>query len=541
MHVSAKDVINPARLSSLLDARREQFASLAHAWLTSGAGSFSVWADGQPLMTWPRDPSPPHAGMRTCSGMHTHSGVAAPIIVQDHTIGELRVSAPDTPAVRARLGADARLIAQLADLEGEIEDLTAELIENQDQLLALYNLTRFHRRTQPARALVDVQSMLDSLAHEVARLTETRCACFFLVDARGVPGGEPLVSQSPEPFIALKTLMDLFQRARANKRELMLTSDDLPPALQDTTGTLLVIPTDVRGTRCAGILLAVPQGIKVTSPDLKLAFTISEQVSAQVENALLYQELLERTKLQTEMELAKQVQARLLPQRIARVPGLDVAARSRAALQVGGDFYDLIFRPGNPFIFTVGDVTGKGMSAALIMAMSHTVLRSAANFMPDPTPQNLLRRLNENLYADLTDLSLFVTTFTGHYNPVGRELACSNAGHSPVIYKPARGHARLLEADSPPIGVLPESLADTLAFTFQPGDVLVVATDGFSEARNADDELYGNERFAQRVEELSTRPAQAIADGLFETIDQFATGHTQDDDQTLVVLKGVKE
>lgn len=539
MHVSAKDVINSAHLSALLDARREQFASLAHAWLTSGAGSFGVWANDQPLMTWSGDPSSPHADM------HTHSGIAAPIIVQDHTIGELRVSAPDTPAARARLGADARLIAQLADLEGEIEDLTAELIENQDQLLALYNLTRFHRRTQPARALVDVQSMLDSLAHEVARLTETRCACFFLVDAGGVPGGvpggAPLVSQSPEPFIALKTLMDLFQRARANKRELMLTSDDLPPALRDTTGTLLVIPTDVRGTRCAGIVLAVPQGIKVTSPDLKLAFTISEQVSAQVENALLYQELLERTKLQTEMELAKQVQARLLPQRIARVPGLDIAARSRAALQVGGDFYDLIFRPGKPFIFTVGDVTGKGMSAALIMAMSHTVLRSAANFMPDPTPQNLLRRLNENLYADLTDLSLFVTTFTGHYNPVGRELACSNAGHSPVIYKPTRGQARLLEADSPPIGVLPESLADTLEFTFQPGDVLVVATDGFSEARNADDELYGNEQFAQRVEELSTRPAQAIADGLFETIGQFSTGHTQDDDQTLVVLKGVKE
>jgi sigma-B regulation protein RsbU (phosphoserine phosphatase) len=249
------------------------------------------------------------------------------------------------------------------------------------------------------------------------------------------------------------------------------------------------------------------------------------------------------------MELAQRVQLRLLPQEIPRIAGLDVHARSRPALQVGGDFYDFI-TDGRHFTFTVGDVSGKGMPAALLMAMTRTALRSKSRFMTKASPAAIMERANVDLYDDFTEVGMFATTFVGQYLAQERRMIYANAGHSPVMYCPAGGPVRLLEADGPALGVLPTSLCETQSLALGPGDLLIVATDGLNEANSPDGELFGYDRLLGLVEALADRPAAEIATGLYAAVEQHGSGQSpepgatfpaahQDDDQTLVVIKGV--
>jgi sigma-B regulation protein RsbU (phosphoserine phosphatase) len=221
------------------------------------------------------------------------------------------------------------------------------------------------------------------------------------------------------------------------------------------------------------------------------------------------------------------------------VLGLDLSARSRPALEVGGDFFDLIQQPGQPFVFAVGDVSGKGMSAALLMAMSRTVIRSRANSLASRSPDEIMAHVNEDLYDDFTEVSMFATAFIAQYHQAQQQLVHVNAGHSPVIYCRAGGQPELLEADGTAIGVLPISFAENHVLPFGPGDLLIAATDGFSEARNQADELFGYDRLLQLAAELREQSAQHISEALFQAVDRFGAGHPQDDDQTLVVVKGV--
>ena len=166
----------------------------------------------------------------------------------------------------------------------------------------------------------------------------------------------------------------------------------------------------------------------------------------------------------------------------------------------------------------MGDISGKGVPAALLMAMTRTVIRTKTNVESLPSSQVILSRTNEELYDDFTELSMFATVFVGQYDPVSRQLLYANAGHSPVIYCPAGGKARLLQADGTPVGVLPTSLSEDQYLNFSPGDVLVVATDGFSEARNADGKEFGYDELTALVQSLVNLPARILAEKLHQIV-----------------------
>jgi sigma-B regulation protein RsbU (phosphoserine phosphatase) len=168
-----------------------------------------------------------------------------------------------------------------------------------------------------------------------------------------------------------------------------------------------------------------------------------------------------------------------------------------------------------------------------------TAIRSKASALPTPTPEVVIGYSNELMYDDFTEVGMFATLFISRYDPQKRELLYANAGHSPVIYCPAGGFAKLLEADGPAMGVLPISLSEDQPLAFNPGDVLVVATDGFNEASDPQGELFGYTRLLRIVETVAHKSAGEIAGVLFESVRAFSTGHRQDDDQTLLVIKGV--
>ena len=488
---------------------------LAQAWLAAGATHVAIQLDGHTPAHWPAHDAAPTGGY-----------LSAPLGWGGAMHGDLRVAGPVGEAAQARLAADAALVARVLEVEAEMERMTGELIERQDELLALYDLA------QSTRKDLRVDQTLRALVREAMRLMRAQAAFTVL----SLPPAAPEIVCYPEPLLGESEMHAVFARSRANGRgeTLRAGNEDLPSGVRG----MLITPIEIRGTN-AVLCLLNRLGGDFSAPDLKLARALAEQAGLQMEKVLLYQEGLAQARLKTEMDLAAKIQLRLLPQRLPDVPGLEIYGHARLAQQVGGDFYAVTPVTSGTWMFTVGDVSGKGMSAALLMSAAHTVFRNSARFAPTPTPDRLMRRINEDLYDNLTEVDMFVTAFIAHYTDQQGELVYANAGHSPVIYRPHDGPARLLQADGAPIGVLPESLCRDQHLPFGPGDILIIATDGFSEAHSPHGELFGYDRLLELANSLAARPAREIADALFEAIDRFGAGRPQDDDQTLLVLKGV--
>ena len=504
-------------LAEVLVSKREQLKILAEAWLTTEAATFSIWNGSKMLAHWPLDQRPGQADL------------AAPIKVGQSAVGELRVTGVTGTEMQSRLNAEAALIGQLIRQEEDLDSLTAELIDSQDQLLALYDLT------QTTRSQLDIGQLLGPLVNEAIRLVKAEGA--FVVLQMSEAG--LLVELQPAGLTADTILIDFFRQVQSAEQELLLSAHD-PAGLPLLNVTNLFVAPIIVEKRIQAVLgLFLSQPAVSLSPQLKLARAIASFAGAQIENALMHQKILEQTRMQTELELAARIQLQLLPNTPPQLPGLEMYASSKPAWQVGGDYYDFVYREGWPCTLAVGDVSGKGMSAAMLMAMLRTAIRSKASALPTPTPEVVIGYSNELMYNDFTEVGMFATLFISRYEPEKRELLYANAGHSPVIHCPANGFAKLLEADGPAMGVLPISLSEDQTLTLNPGDVLVVATDGFNEASDPQGELFGYTRLLRVVETVAHKSAPEIAEALFEAVRAFSTGHRQDDDQTLLVIKGV--
>ncbi len=427
----------------------------------------------------------------------------------------------ESAGLRFQSEVEARLRLQLRQAEGEIEQLAGQLVETQDLLLAMYELSR------ATRSQIGMAETLRNLTREATRLVNVQGAVLAV---------GPTVIQYPSGMIDDQSLHRLIEISRHYPGQLALDASQgsLPAGLAN----LCLMPMQILGQTEAVLGLLNREG-GFRAPELKLAQAIAEQAGAHIEHALLHQETLDQARLQAEMAVARRVQLQLLPQGRPHTASLDFYAESRPALHVGGDFYDFVEEPGRPLLLMLGDVAGKGISAAMIMGLIHTASRIAARFMPNPTPASVLRRTNIDLYEELTLLDAFTTAFTVQYEPEQQRICYANAGHAPVIFRPPEGPARMLEADGVPIGVLPMTLSEDYYLDFPPGALLVVTTDGFSEARDFAGQLFGYERLIDLVDALADRSAQAIGQSLYKAINDYSAGQPQDDDQTLLVIKGV--
>lgn len=502
-------------LVALLSSQYARFAALAEAWLAMGATAFGVYQDGRPLVYWP-------AGHRLA-----RPSLIGTITRGSQELGDLRIAGLSGVAFEQRLRADAELISYMLQLEEELQLMTADLVTSQDQQLALYRLT------QTMRDHVTVEETLAALVTEAMRMIKALGGYAMFVPTSGQ---EPLLVQQPQATLPDELAWQLFWQAHAKEREISMSAAEGGLEQSDALN-LLHVPIRVRGSVMAGLGL-VNRSSGFGAPDIKLARAIADQASAQIERMLLYQEMFDQAKLRTEMELARRVQLDLLPRSLPVVPELDIYANSRPAYQVGGDFYDFILQQGRPFIFSIGDVTGKGLSAALLMTMTRTAIHSKAQFMPYPTPEAVMRQSNEDLYNDFTRVGVFATAFVGQYEAGSQSLLYANAGHAPVIYRPHDGEAVLLRADSTAIGILPVSHCRNQRLRMGPGDLLIAATDGFTDVRDGDEDLLGIDRLLELTEALHDKNATEIAATLFEEADRFGQGRPQDDDQTIVVIKG---
>lgn len=243
--------------------------------------------------------------------------------------------------------------------------------------------------------------------------------------------------------------------------------------------------------------------------------------------------------LRRDFEKARKVQQGFLPQLLPNIDGLEIFADMHPATEVCGDFYDFIIGPQGQLIFVVGDISSKGISAALFMPAICKIIRTAIRVLDEPSPQAILDYVHNDLYTELNAISMFVTMFVGCYYPQCGSLFYANAGHSPVIYRPWQGRAHLLRADNPPIGILQETDWVHQQLTLSPNDLLFIGTDGIPETRNAGGKLYGYERLVGFIEQMAHANVSEIAYHLMASIHGFAARHAERDDKTIMLFKGM--
>lgn len=243
----------------------------------------------------------------------------------------------------------------------------------------------------------------------------------------------------------------------------------------------------------------------------------------------------EKERMLKELEIAKGIQQSFLPESAPTLPGFDLAGYNLPALEVGGDFYDFIPLDTDHYGLVIADVSGKGVPAALFMALSRTLIRASATSVDDPVRS--IREANRHIFAD-SKTSMFVTLFYAVLDCKEKSLMFVNAGHNPPLYLGAgAGSVRLLNAEGIALGVLDEIKLKSVSIPLQSGDVVVLYTDGVTEATNEKDEEYGIERLEQCVEGAKALSSQAIIDAIVHEVVAFAGTHPQHDDITVMVLK----
>ncbi|MFL6293914.1 MAG: PP2C family protein-serine/threonine phosphatase [Thermoanaerobaculia bacterium] len=298
----------------------------------------------------------------------------------------------------------------------------------------------------------------------------------------------------------------------------------LPIAVENEPKGLLVVG-DKESRRGVGPFLP---------SDRRTLALFANQAAIALENARLHREALERERLEREMHLAAEIQRQILPKGAPAVPGYQVVGWNRPARQVGGDYYDLLALPDGRVELVVGDVSGKGIPAALMVSTLHSALRlllEEAGFGP-----SLLERLNRHI-LESSMANKFITLLMAELEPGSGLLRYLNAGHNPGFLVRPNGRVEELSSGGVPLGLLPNSRYQPRELVVEPGDIVCLYSDGITEATSIDEEELGTERLIELLRKHQGFTLQEVLETIQGAVTRFAVGVPQYDDQTVVLLR----
>jgi sigma-B regulation protein RsbU (phosphoserine phosphatase) len=301
------------------------------------------------------------------------------------------------------------------------------------------------------------------------------------------------------------------------------------------TKTILCVPMRNKEKKIIGVLQLINKTSGLFSADdVSFIEALSVHAAIAIENARLYEQ--ERLKIALEKDIlaAREVQLALLPKEAPAIPCYDIRGASNAAQMVGGDYFDFIPLAQNRLAVCVGDVSGKGLPASLLMANLQAALRGQTIIMASPTVY--LRRSNRLLWQT-TAAEKFATLFFGILDCETHTLSYVNAGHNYPILFSHSGDQRLLKTGGIPLGMLDDFDYEEEIVQFNQGDILLMYSDGISEAFNKDKEQFGDDRVISIVQNLRDESAQTILDSVLEAVRTHSAGTPQLDDLTVVVVK----
>jgi serine phosphatase RsbU (regulator of sigma subunit) len=290
--------------------------------------------------------------------------------------------------------------------------------------------------------------------------------------------------------------------------------------------------------RPVGVLSAFSRTDKgiFTEEFIEVFESIAAQLGIAWRNARQTERLIAARQYRRELEIAKNIQLGLLPTSPPDIPGASLAGVCVTADHVGGDYYDFLVNDDDSLDLVIADVSGHNIAAALIMAEVRTFIQ--AQSLSRKQPSRLSKDLNRFFYTNLVKSEMFITMFYLKYYPQSREVAYSNAGHNlPLIWKSRRQEFQTLDAEGLILGIKPEVEYEEKTGQLEPGDVLVLYTDGITEARNKSGHFFGEQRLCSLIREQSSAHPHEIIDHLLHQLQLFTGSENFKDDISMVVMR----
>jgi phosphoserine phosphatase RsbU/P len=368
------------------------------------------------------------------------------------------------------------------------------------------------------------------------------------IEAVGASRGVLVTSEGTE-FVVQAVKGDNFRISAAirdrvirERQSLLVVDATLDSALRarhsimlEGVRSFIAVPLQTRD-KVIGLIYVDAQRLLHTfsQEDLSLLTVMGNIAAARIEQARLAEVEHSERMFAYELQQAAEIQARLLPAEIPQIPGLEVARLNLPCRTVGGDYYDVLTQ-GDRVALLVGDVAGKGMPAAIMMSNLQARLRTLAPL--ELSPAELVSRLNHGV-AEGNPGNRFVTLFYCVFEPSTRTLTYCNAGHNPPLVIGANGRTDHLEGGGPVLGLLRSVIYDTKRIRLGVGDVLVLYSDGVTEANRANsEEEFGEERLAEIVHANANRPTQMILNAIIEALYDWTAGAQFADDVTLLIAR----
>jgi sigma-B regulation protein RsbU (phosphoserine phosphatase) len=318
--------------------------------------------------------------------------------------------------------------------------------------------------------------------------------------------------------------------------EQALTAEETLYAFQTYDRLLIGLPLMIKGD-IYGVMLVLEtsEARRFRQKRVEIIVSIAQQVALSIQNDHFQREMVTRERLEREIEVARQIQRTLLPDHLPEIPGWDLAAMWKTARQVGGDFYDVFILPDRRLGLFIADVSDKGIPAALFMALTRTLVRAVV--YDTTSPAEALRRVNDLMIPD-NQQAMFVTGVYGVLSLDSGEFRYANAGHNPpLVACRADGQVEALHRTGPALGIIEDYSIDERTVKLEPGNCLLLYTDGLTEAFSVQDELYGEERLSHLIEDAVVDSIKDMLDAIETSVTEFINPLPLADDMTMLAVR----
>ncbi|HKW49444.1 MAG TPA: GAF domain-containing SpoIIE family protein phosphatase [Gemmatimonadaceae bacterium] len=431
------------------------------------------------------------------------------------------------------------VVSQYLQSALEVEHAANELAERYEEINLLYTISEILGRT------VSLEEASRTILTEISETVGARRASILVHDPEtdtlqvvAALGADP----SQTPSISVQDVCSVSARVFRTQHPLLAEGDQMqcPAEAPYRRGAMLSVPimwTTPRGGEPLGVVNLSDRRSSqpFTAGDQKLIAAIATQIGTAIQNTRLVRASLTQERLLYEMELAHDLQMKLLPAAAIVEPDAVVAARVMPAESVGGDFYNL-FRLGDHRVGAmIGDVSGHGYQAALIMAL--TMSASAIHAQTTADPGETLHALFSTVRDELATTEMFISAFYGVVDRSRREMLYANTGHPHAFVVGADGNCERLAANAPPLGMAEEHPRTQRRAWDPANDLLVLFTDGLSDARSRSGERLGEEALLETIRQHHHEAPSAILERLIELVEAHSEGMARRDDQTIVLLR----
>jgi sigma-B regulation protein RsbU (phosphoserine phosphatase) len=478
----------------------------------------------------------------TDSGESIRSALAIPLIHKDRVVGVMTV---ESTRLAAFTEDQEQLLSALAGLLAIGLD-NARLYRASVRDAATREL--LFEVSKETSSILDLHLLLDKIADMLTRVINYDLFAIFLLDPlsgdlvlRNTRGWS---AESIRRYSRITKGTGLYWKAIRERRSFITEDTSVQPSYlpKETSdgrrlGSQINIPLLTKDRPVGVMSLEGHENCCIDAEHEKVLNALANQMAIAIENAQLYEEILTREKkLESDTELAREVQRSMLPDEAPVVPGFELASSYLPADNIGGDFYDYLRLPEGRTGIVIADVSGKGVAAAMIMAASRGAVRSAAQHQTDPAA--LLHAANRRLYRDIKR-NVYITACYGVLDPAQGIFSYSSAGHFPPILVRENGEHSYLEAGGTILGMFDGVGYEEETLTMASGDLICFYTDGIVEAFNKNDEPFGEERLEKLLKRTRHHPASEIMRLIISSVQEFASGREQHDDMTVIVLKAV--